>query len=135
MFFGFPSPLVTTYNCFFLPPPSHVNVTFVLKRFNKLATYMCFVFISLFCLYKCIFVLRPRYAKQCSLAYILSILNFVVLLDSGPSIYIQLKSTVSPSQFDLNTSWWIKQEAYCIRKMISLNWLHFYLFSAKSVDA
>ena len=39
-----------------------------------------------------------------------SISNLFVLLDDGSSLYEQVKSIVSPDQFDPKCSWWIKQE-------------------------
>ena len=52
----------------------------------------------------------------------LSIFNFVILLKNGSSLHILIKSAVNPGQSDKKCSCLIKQEAYCVEKVISLKW-------------
>ena len=51
-----------------------------------------------------------------------NILSFAVLLNNGSSLFIQIKSTVSPGQYDAKCSWWIKQKACRIAELVSMNW-------------
>ena len=68
-----------------------------------------------FFLSNCVFVLRPRYAsvefevtglahKMLTICLYLSKLGFVVSLNNGPSLYIKMKSTVSPDQYDVKSA-------------------------------
>ena len=47
---------------------------------------------------------------------------FVVLFNNNSSLYIQMKSTVSPDHYHAKCSWWTKQKARCGLKVVSLNW-------------
>ena len=54
-----------------------------------------------------------------------------MLFSNGSSLYIQMKSTVSPDQNYAKYSRQIKEEFHCVGKVVSLNWsVCFVLFSA-----
>ena len=93
---------------------------------NKPTTYMYSCFTS-----KWIFILKLRYTyvdflwqaqNIPTMCLYLRILNFVVLLNNGSSLYIQMKPIISPGEYDTKCSWWIKKEPYCLRHEVSLNW-------------
>ena len=48
-------------------------------------------------------------------------LNFPTLLDNGSSLYMLMKSFISPDLSDAKRSWQIKQEADCVGNVVSLN--------------
>ena len=69
-------------------------------------------------MFKWISCKRP---KICYLLLYLSILNFVLLFNNGSSLYIY-KWNLPFYHYKAKCPWWIRQEAYSSRKVVSLIW-------------
>ena len=145
--FGNPSTLVTICFYFLLPPlPSHhrrlkrwISKIFELNctKPNKISSrHTCILFLSASAFSPSGSTLIGFLVTGWKYAYNMltskHILNFVALPNSGSSRYIQMNYAVSPDQYDVECTWWIKQEAYCVGKLVSLNWVvYFGLLSVK----
>ena len=66
---------------------------------------------------------KSIFYEELKICLYLSIISYGVFLNNGFSFSIEVKSIVTPGQYDAKCSWWFKQDAYRLGKVVSNIWL------------